>query len=417
MNLRLPAICFSAASIGLSIVLVSTAKLLLFITALLVLLGSFRGPNACPGAERGKTPFIVRTILLVLAVMATSLLWTTAPPDDALGSLAKYGKLLVIPLFWVVVRTRREALFGLAAFFVAQLFLVVSSWLLVARVPIPWATSNMAVQEYAVFSSYLDQGIMGALFAALCWQLRGYFPSRFGPWIAVFISLMTLCNVFFILSGRSGHVVAVALISMSIMWELPRRYRLGAVFVPFLLISVLMVTPGKLRDRMSLVSTEVQSYRADQPAVSSSGIRLGLWTSSLSLVAKHPVLGSGIGSWSTEYNRLQKSRNPQHIDVVGNWNPHQEYLLWGVQFGVAGPLLLLGLFAATVADTRSMKLHEARAAQLAVVALVVASLFNSSLYDAFIGDFFCITIAVLLALGRQFKAQTCSIKPAPLVST
>jgi O-antigen ligase len=417
MNLRLPAICFSAASIGLSIVLVSVAKLLLFITALFVLIGSFRRERADGQSERRKTPYVVWTVLLVLAVMASSLLWTTAPLDDALGSLAKYGKLLVIPLFWVVVRTRREALFGLAVFFAAQLFLVVSSWLLVARIPIPWATSNMAVQEYAVFSSYLDQGIMGALFAALCWQFRRYFPGRFGPWIAVSVSIMTLCNVLFVLSGRSGHVVALALISMSIMWELPRRYRLGAIFVPFLLIGILMVTPGKLRDRMNLVSTEVQSYRADQPTVSSSGVRLGLWTSSLRLVAKHPALGTGIGSWSTEYNLLQRQQNPKHVDVVGNWNPHQEYLLWGVQLGMAGPFLFLGLFAAALADTRSMNLHEARALQLAVAALAVASLFNSSLYDAFIGDFFCITIALLLAVGSQFEPRIRPAEPASVIST
>ena len=113
------------------------------------------------------------------------------------------------------------------------------------------------------------------------------------------------------------------------------------------------------------------------------------------------MAGSGIGSWSTQFNRLQREKNPAHIDIAGNGNPHQEFLLWGVQLGIPGILLFIALLFSMWRDTLKMARPYARATQSTLLALAVACLFNSSLYDAQIGDFFCVLIGLLLALGRQ----------------
>jgi O-antigen ligase len=73
--------------------------------------------------------------------------------------------------------------------------------------------------------------------------------------------------------------------------------------------------------------------------------------------------------------------------------------MWGVQLGVPGILLLLALMASIMKDMLSMETQAARATQSALLALAVACLFNSSIYDAQIGDFFCVLLGLLLALG------------------
>ncbi|MFZ2293504.1 MAG: O-antigen ligase domain-containing protein, partial [Polaromonas sp.] len=227
-----------------------------------------------PATGAGKPLTGLRTPVVVLFVFfafATSLLWTLAPQADALGSVAKYGKLIVIALLLLLIRDRREAMYALGAFALAQLLLVASSWMLYAHLPVPWATSNMALTQYAVFSSYLDQGIISAVFAAICWHLRFLAPGRFGRQLAIFTALVSLGNVFFVLSGRSGHVVAIALLSMAIMWELPRRYRAVVVLLAFLLAVALFFSSGKVRERMTLVKSEVQSYSTQAEPTSSSG--------------------------------------------------------------------------------------------------------------------------------------------------
>ncbi len=386
----------ASASVGLSMAIISIAKLLLFVLATFTLL------LHKPSSTRFSTILKSRTvfwILLAISTFSASLFWTVAPEADALGSLAKYGKLLSIILVMMLIRDRREALCALAAFALAQLFLVTSAWLLFVHLPIPWATSNMALQENAVFSSYLDQGIMAAVFGAICWHLRGLAPGRWGCWAAIFISAFSLLNAVFVLNGRSGHVVAIAVVSLAIMWALPKKFRIGVLAMPLVLFAVLVASSHKVRDRVTQVVSEVGTYSSQPKVQTSSGIRLKLWGTALDSIANRPVVGSGVGSWSTEYNRIQRQKNPSHTDIQGNGNPHQEYLQWGVQLGLPGIALLLALMFAILRDSQSMDVPSSRALQTVVLALAVACLFNSSLYDALIGDFFCVLIGLLMAWG------------------
>ena len=386
----------AAASVGLSMVIVSISKLLLIICGLLVLLGPHRSRDIRAQLSRlGVTYFVLAAIF----AFALSLLWTVAPQGDALGSLAKYGKLITIVLLVALIRDRSEARYALAAFLLAQVFLLASSWMLFFHLPVPWATSNMALLQFAVFSSYLDQGIMGAVLAALCWHLRSLAPGRFGRPVAIAIALAALGTVFFVLSGRSGHVVAIALLSLAIMWEMPRRFRPMVVVIPFLLALALFFTSAKVRERLTMVETEVAAYSTKLEPTTSSGIRLGLWRRAVQIIEENPVFGAGIGSWSTEYNRIERSENPAHQDIAGNGNPHQEYLLWGVQLGIPGLLLFCALLLAVRRDSLRMEQPYARATQSVVLALAVASAFNASIYDALIGDFFCVLTGLMLATG------------------
>ena len=410
MNFRLAIICLAAASVGLSMVIISLSKFLLLLCAVATLLFARHDPARAKRLDGLYTPLAV---LLVISAFALSLLWTVAPPADALGSVAKYGKLLVIVLLMSLIRDRREALYALGAFILAQIFLVLSSWMLFAHLPVPWATSNMALTEYAVFSSYLDQSILSAVVAAICWHLRGLAPGRFGRRLAVLMALASLGIVLFVMNGRSGHVVAIALLSVAVMWELPRRYRAVVVLLPFVMALVLFFSSSKVRDRLTLVTTEVQTYSSAVESTTSSGIRLGLWRRALQSISQHPLAGSGVGSWSTEYNRLQREQNPAHKDIAGNGNPHQEYLLWGVQLGIPGILLFVVLIYAVFRDSLKMQTPYARATQSVLLALAVACLFNASIYDAQIGDFFCVLMGLMLALGLNQTAG----QPSPTVPT
>ncbi len=386
----------AAASVGFSMAIFSIFKLLLVICGRIVLLFTRRSSGFANRLSGFWTPYAV---LVAVFAFSVSLLWTVAPPADALGSLAKYGKLITILLILGLIRSRREAQLALASFVLAQAFLLASSWMLYFHLRVPWATSNMALLEFAVFSSYLDQGIMGAVLAALCWHLRSLAPGRFGKPVAVAIAAAAMANVLFVLSGRSGHVVAIALLSLAIMWELPRRLRLVALVVPFILVLIFFFSSTKVRERLMGVKTEVASYSSQVQPTTSSGIRLGFWRRAVQIIAENPVAGAGVGAWSTEYNRLQRSQNPTHVDIAGNGNPHQEYLLWGVQLGIPGIALLCALLLASLRDSFKMEAAHARALQSAVMALAIACAFNASIYDALIGDFFCVLLGLLLALG------------------
>ena len=402
-NTRVAVASLAAASAGLSVVIISLSKILLVITALVVLLRGKPLTEEDASWQRMWTP---RAVLAIVFVFALSLLWTSAPMDQALGAMGKYGKFLVIPALLVLIRTHREATWALAAFLGGQAFLLISSWLLYFHLPVVWATSNMAKDYYAVFSSNLDQGIMSAVVAALFWHLRTLAPNRTLFYFSIAMSLLALGNVFFLFIGRTGHLVGVAMISMAIFWALPRRYRLATILVPPLLLLVAIFSFDKVAQRFSFTKTEISQYSAGVGAATSTDNRLDFWKGSAEAIVAKPLAGTGVGSWATTYNRIQQLRYPTHKDLTVGGNPHQEFLLWGVQLGVGGIMLLLALLGAVMLDLLKMDPPVARAGQSVLAALVVSCLFNSSLYDAYIGDFFCLSLGVLLAYGIRSRAAS-----------
>ena len=411
LTVRFCLVCAVAASVGLSIALISIAKFVLFISALSLLINGMFNVSAGNRRFIPHLPrYTTRAVLIVLTIFGLSLIWTTAQTGESVGSLAKYGKLLTIVLLACMLKNRQEVFYALAVFIAAQAFLVLSSWMLYFGMPVPWATSRMATNEFAVFSTYLDQAIMSATAAAVCWHLRFYAPGRYGSFFAVTIALLCLFNVLFVLIGRTGHVVAIALISLAVMWELPRRFRWLTIILPIIFLIILTATSQKVQSRIEMVKNEVEAFSLEKGAnlssASSSGIRLHFWHRSLQSIGESPFIGSGVGSWSNEYNRLEKQSNPTGLMVGERSNPHQEYLLWGVQLGVPGIFLLLALMISIMKDTLSMETQAARATQSALLALAVACLFNSSLYDAQIGDFFCVVLGLLLALGLHPQNPT-----------
>lgn len=397
-NPRLAVVCLAAASAGLALAIISISKVILVLTALAVLLRKKQWSSSETPLTGLWTP---RVILTVLFAFAFSLLWTSASMSDALGAMGKYGKFLVIPALLVLIRSQREAAWALSTFLCGQIFLLASSWLLYFHVPLIWATSNMATSRYAVFSSYLDQGIMSGTVAAIFWHLRSLAPSRSLQFVVVGLSVLALGNTLIVFVGRTGYLVAAAMVSLAFLWALPKRYRFAAILMPPMVIVLSVLSFENVAQRFAFTKTEISAYSAGSGAATSTDNRLDFWRGSVEAIFQKPLAGAGVGSWTTEYNRLQRAQNPRHKDIAANGNPHQEYLQWGVQLGVPGVLLFLALLIAVLCDTSGMKKPIARAAQSTLVALGVACLFNSSLYDAMIGDFFCVALGLLLALGIQ----------------
>jgi O-antigen ligase len=401
LSFRLVMVCLMAVSVGLPMAIISLSKALVLLLAVGISVQLFRSRSPLTPLKATATP---AAIAIALMVMAVSTSWSEAQPSQAWGAWAKHAKLLLVPLLLLLIRSELEARIALLSFVAAQTALVLGSWLLWAGVPVPWATSNRALVDYAVFSSRLDQPIMSGVTAALCWHLRPFAPGRWGRVAALAVVILALGNVIFVMSGRTGHLVAIALLSLALIWQLPRPYRALAGAVPVLVVLAVWLGSATVRERMNAAVQELDSYTKIGSTDSSSGERLNYWRRSVESIRQHPVAGTGVGSWNAEYQRLDQGRGPVNARNVRN--PHQEFLLWGVEAGVIGVALLCNILLAVWRDTRRMSVPAARSGQSVLAALVVACLFNSSLFDATIGDFFCVALALVLALGWHTRSPT-----------
>jgi O-antigen ligase len=416
-SVRLYLICFAAVALALPIAIVSLAKLLALLGALIVLLhGWWRRDERTVLASSGITPMI----LLALLLLTLSALWSTGSGDEVLTALAKHARLILIPVILILARSRRDALIALGFFVGGQIFLLGSTWLLYAGVALPWVMSKEAgicdICSFAVFSSYLDQSIMTAVLAAICWQLRSMLPTRYRTALALLVAGLALACVFFVFQGRTGHLVAIALVLLATVWEFPRRLHLKVILIGLLVLVALAAGSSRMGERFREVGSSMQTFNPTSEHTSSPGMRLDLWHRSLQSLAENPWMGSGVGSWNREFRRqevIHAKETPINEATKQHHNPHQEYLLWGVEMGLPGILLLCCIFLALYRNSQKLAVSERRALQSVLLALLVACLFNCALHDAMIGDFFCITLGLLLALGLPVAVHPSAV---PLVA-
>jgi len=342
-----------------------------------------------------------RIILLALVVFAISLWWTQADMDAALASYVKHAKLLGILLLVGFIRTQREARMGLLFYACGQGFLLLSSWMLFAGVPIPWVADTAT--KNVVFSTYLDQSIMFAAAAAVFWHLRhdGLWPK----WLGIAAALLALTNALLLLEGRTGYLVALTSLSLGLMWAMPRRFRLVTmVATPLAVLLGLSLVSTQVHERVTKIVSESVNYSKSQQVATadSSGWRLNAWRRSIQAINAKPVNGYGVGAWTPAIKHFEDSKVANELYGEGNHsNPHQEYLLWGVELGVGGLLLLIAVMVCMARDALQFPTSIQRATLSVLAALAVACFFNSTLYDDWIGDFFCISLGLLMAMGSR----------------
>jgi O-antigen ligase len=403
LNYRLILACLLAMAVSFPMGVISLAKLLLLLGAVIALLSDgWQLSVARRTTDYGLTS---AAILIALAAFALSMVWTTAAWSDASHAFSKHAKMLAIPLLLLLIRSRAEATRAIAFFLGAQIFVLMCSWLKLFQVALPFPTQPSSLYQGLVFAEHLDQPIMLATAAAVGWHLRSHYAlGRFKSGTIVFALLvLTVANVLFEQTGLTGYLTMVAMLGLAGFWALPRRYKWVTVAGPFLVATAVGVMSPRVQDRVSLVWKESLAYQQSGDIESSSGERLNYWYRSLQAIAERPLLGYGVGSWNMQYNRLEGGKGRLHTYQIRN--PHQEFLLWMVEAGVLGLVLLMSLLACAVRDTRQMDPSERQATTSVLTVIVLSCLFNSTIFDAQIGDFLCVALGLCLAMGLRGRDQ------------
>jgi len=390
-----------AAALPVSIAAANTAKVFVVLFALVAAVRAMRANDWPAALRQGRLLWMIGAVLLVFAL---SVAWSTAPLGQAANAWLKHAKLLLIPMCLLLLRTRREAAVALGAYICIEAFVMLSSWLLWSGVSLPYVRATRT-SVGTVFSSYLDQGMLTALLAVLCWYLRDDFPTRHGRWIAGSLALAAVLNVGIALPGRSGQLGLLLMLGLVLWWSLSPRLRWIALAAPVVALAAIGAASTTFREGALRVVNESRAFgHGDRDT--SAGQRLEFWSRSLQILAERPLSGFGAGSWNTEYRRMAGDQILPNTVAVRN--PHQEYLLWAVQLGIAGPLLLIAVFAALLRDARGFAQREREALRAVVWLTAILCLLNSVLYDAVTGETFVLTLGMLLALG---SAGACAMAP------
>jgi O-antigen ligase len=393
----LPRVLILLIVVGVSLPMawISLAKLALTLYAIsTILLWSRYG-------DRWKEVFKlipIRFYFFAVAFFGFSLVWTEAPLEYASHAWLKHSKVLTIPFLLILLHDPSRTKFGLRWFVLGQFTVICMSWMIYFGVHI--SAGKAPHEGPIVFSeSYIDQSLMFAVSSAVAWHLRK--ENIWPRWISLSMPCLATLNIIFLLPGRTGYLILFALLVVTLFWAFPRRIRSPAIFA-FTVCAVLasIIFSSNFRNSLEHTVIDSKSYLFQQETQTSTGWRLNAWKLSIEAILKQPVIGYGVGSFVPAVESLQKIDNKVFGTSLSS-NPHQEFLLWGIELGIGGVLMLVAIIVSTVIQASSMPTSTRRAMYCITIALSIASLLNSALYDDLIGDFLCVALGVCMAFGAR----------------
>jgi len=332
------------------------------------------------------------TALALFAFYGVGTLYSSATWEESLEVLGKYHKLLFIPVIVSLLDDkvwRRRA--GDAFFWGMMLVLAISylKWL-------GWYPHQDIGQGYFVFKGRIAHNIFMA-FALFLVLERAYLdhPRR---WLWVTVAVLVVANVLFLVNGRTGQVLLPLVFMLFASKRWGWRPALGATAAAVALFAAALAFPpvsAALRDsRMLQINQEIESHHFDGSEQTSSGQRLEFYRNTLALIGEHPLFGWGTGSFEAAY-RNYAERHGYALSQVSN--PHNEYLLTMQQLGLAGLLMLLFMGWTHWRAARQMDPVDAERLHALILVIGVGALFNSLLFDAGEGKFYCLLAGVYLS--------------------
>lgn len=319
--------------------------------------------------------------LVLYGCFIVGLSYGNAAGSDAVSMASKYRELLFIPILISLLTAERNRYWAWIAFIAASVIILLGSYLM------DFGVLNLNEQGDACFKSRITHGIFIAFFAFFCAH-KIYDDKRYAK---LYLALFVLClyNLFFVIEGRTGQLIIVALVLLFAM----QRMAIKECLFTALIVTVLLILFLNFSDKASRITEGVANTQAflqpvPEQTESSMGQRYTFWKYSLKLMVEKPLLGHGTGSFAQEYQRIAIGES------FITKNPHNEFLMIGVQLGLLGLLVYLGFLVSQFYCARKLPDQQKWLAQGLLMSLVIASLFNTPFFDHTEGHWYAVMIAL-----------------------
>jgi O-antigen ligase len=285
--------------------------------------------------EISRNPLAI-AVLFYLFLHAIGLFWTQ-DLDWGLHILRKQWKLLLFPVFLTLVR-KDHTKYYLSAF-VAAIFVESCKYYLI------WL-GILSLQPGSILTTIGSTHITYSPMLALAIYIVGQnilFEKNRPITICLKTSLfLFLSCAMFISRGRAGQVAFFLLLAVLLFqYFYPRSKKMLVVTIlllPLLAVSIFQYCPT-FRSRVNLTVTGIHNFELIENT--SMGQRLWFAKNTFLLLKENWLVGTGTGDFPLEYAKINQIHSP---GLPNTDNPHNQYLLSTVQFGIVGFISLTAIF-------------------------------------------------------------------------
>lgn len=313
------------------------------------------------------------------------------------GALSDVKTFLLIPLMITLFQEERIRRYAWWGFLASMLLTLGLSYLIFFNfLPNYLGIKIGPIRPGTVLIGSITQNLFMAFTAFLLATKARFADKRFLRVVFGVLSLLAAINVLFMVPSKTGQHVLVLLIGYYLFDWLHWKGVIVAGLMIVLIAGLIYRMPANaVHVRLSELIQEYGQWQPDRAAgiASATGLRMEFYYNSLKIIGENPLFGVGTGGFRSAYQR--QVRNSQMV-VTGN--PHNQYLLTGVELGLVGLLGLVSLFI--IQWRMAARLPHGQERMLAyamLLAITTGCLFNSFLADHTEGLFYVWTTGILFA--------------------
>lgn len=336
-----------------------------------------------------RSNFSVLLALLLLFALAIAMAYSPTTFSESISTFKKYRELL----FFVTVVCLIKAV-PAGSKYCENSFL--AGCIVLLTISYAMYFSLIPSERYGYSTVYhITHSFFMALLAFWCLQKCFNPGSQRVLWLLLLTA--STINLFYIAPGRTGMLVFIALLFLTLYQRLSLKNSLLATLVTIIMITGTYLSSDNFSTRVKQAIDEIQQYQPNESRTS-LGMRFDWWQNSITLMWEKPLAGHGTGSFEKVQGDLVKGSLTKPSD-----NPHNEYLLIGVQTGMIGLLLFISLLLGLLVHSRKLKSPQRYLLQGVVVAMAFGSIMNSFLHDSHPGHFFAFISAILYCAVEEKK--------------
>lgn len=344
-----------------------------------------------------------RMALLFFAWIMFACLWSPAPLAMQLSVLEKYAKLIYLPILAVGFINPATRDWCINAYLCSMLLTCIVALLKMnGLIEIGSHEDTGLVFYNHIITSFMMA--VGAYFAAL------YTVGGADGWRRVFYYFMlfvTSYQVLFISNGKSGYIIYFILMVLFII----QKYRLKKAVVAMLFLSVALGAAYSqspiMQKGITTLIHDVRLWREHNHSEDTSlSLRMQFHHYAQSLFIKHPIIGSGTGSFKYSFTRDQPAPN---------WGPklnepHSQYWMILAEQGLIG-IVLLFLFLAILLKA-ALQLQQGRSMLLGLLAVFCIASFSDTIFCYSTAGYLLIIVSAL-GFGEFIERYAAANKSLP----